>query len=240
MDARRYLAFDLETARILPASAGDLLSHRPLGVACAAAVASYSPEPLTWHGGPPGTPAPRLSRGEAASLVADLVARVRDGYTLLTWNGLSFDFNILAEESGLPEECGRLALAHVDMMFHVVCALGHRLGLQKAAEGLGLPGKEPGRSGADAPVLWAEGRHEEVLRYNVRDARTVLDVARASEERGALLWTTRRGTLGRMPLPQGWLDVRAARGLPAPDTSWMSDPIRRERFTDWIPAAVSA
>jgi hypothetical protein len=30
---RRYIAFDIETAKVLPEEAGDLLSHRPLGCA---------------------------------------------------------------------------------------------------------------------------------------------------------------------------------------------------------------
>ncbi len=239
-ETRRYLAFDLETAQILPGSAGDLLAHRPLGVACAAAVASDLGEVLTWHGSSAGTPAPRMSRGEAGSLVTDLASRVRDGYTLLTWNGLSFDFNILAEESGLPEECGRLALGHVDMMFHVICHQGYRVSLQKAAQGLGLPGKQAGVTGADVPVLWAEGRHEEVLRYNVQDVRTALGVARAAEERAELLWITRKGTIGRMPLPLGWRDVRRALELPLPDTSWMKEPLTRESLVSWIPGVALA
>jgi hypothetical protein len=201
-------------------------------------VASDSGEALTWFGGLPGAPAPRMARGEAGALVSDLSARARDGYTLLTWNGLSFDFNILAEESGLPEECGRLALAHVDMMFHVVCQLGHRISLQKAAEGLGLPGKPPGITGANAPALWAAGQHEEVLGYNLQDVRTALGVAQTSERLGELRWVTRKGDTGRMPLPSGWRDVRRARELPVPDTSWMRQPPSRESFTSWIPGVL--
>lgn len=235
----RYLAFDLETAKILPEDAGELLAHRPLGIACAAAVASDSGDASTWFGGRPGAPAARMTREEAGGLVRDLSARARDGYTLLTWNGLSFDFNVLAEESGLPEECGRLALAHVDMMFQVVCQLGHRVSLQKAAEGLGLPGKPAGIMGANAPALWAEGRHEEVLRYNLQDVRTALGVAQTSERLGELRWITRKGDTGRMPLPEGWRDVRRARELPAPDTSWMRQPPSRESFLSWIPGAVA-
>jgi RNase H-like protein len=87
----------------------------------------------------------------------------RDGYTLLSWNGLSFDFNILAEESGLPDECGKLAMDHVDMMFHVVCRLGHYIALARAAEAVGIPGKAGGMSGYDAPRMWADGQHEQVL-----------------------------------------------------------------------------
>jgi hypothetical protein len=233
---RRYLAFDLETAKILPEDAGDLLSHRPLGIACAAALRSDDPEPILWHGGPADAPAPRLSRDDCRRLVADLEEKVREGYTLLTWNGLGFDFDILAEEADALEACARLARAHVDMMFHVHCDRGFGVALRNAASGLGVPGKTEGMDGSRAPVLWAEGRFREVLAYNVQDVRTALHVALAAEREGAFRWTTKKGTVKGFPLPSGWLDVRAAQRLPLPDTSWMSDPRPRERMTAWLPA----
>ena len=236
--ARRFLAFDLETAKVLPADAGDLLSHRPLGIACAAALRSDHPEPLRWHGSVGGRPAPRMSQDECRVLVADLEALGGGGYTLLTWNGLAFDLDILAEESGLLETCARLALGHVDMMFHVVCAQGFPVSLQKAAEGLGLPGKPDGMSGKDAPVLWAQGRHDDVLRYNLEDVRLALRVLEASETQGEFRWITRRGTTARMPLAGGWRSVLEAMAMPLPDTAWMDRPFERGRFVSWIPPAL--
>jgi len=237
--SRRYVAFDIETAKILPADVGDVLAHRPLGIACAAAVMFDRPEARTWFGAGP-VPAPRLSQAEAKGLVADLAGLVRDGYTILSWNGLSFDFNVLAEESGLAEECARLAKNHVDMMFHAVCALGHFVGLQAVAEALRIPGKAGGLTGAEAPGRWAAGFHEEVLAYNVQDARLALAVAQQCEQRRQLLWVTRKGRVGRMALPDGWLTVEEAGRLPLPDTSWMSQPPTRERFTAWMPPDVLA
>jgi hypothetical protein len=38
-----------------------------------------------------------------------------------------------------------------------------------------------------------------------------------------------------MPLPNGWLTVREAWMLPEPDTSWMSNPLKRRDFTSWLP-----
>ena len=231
----RYLAFDIETAKILPPETTDILAHRPLGIACAAAARSDSPEPLVWHGTDGGRPAARMSREVCCAMVADLEALVSGGYTLLTWNGLAFDLDIVAEESGLVESCARLALEHVDMMFHVVCSLGHGVALQKAAEGLGLPGKPDGMSGKDAPALWASGNYEAVLRYNVEDVRLALRVLETSGSRGELRWITRRNSTGRMPLTGGWRRVRDALALPLPDTSWMTAPPSRERFLAWIP-----
>ncbi len=236
---RRFIAFDIETAKVLPAATGDLLAHRPLGIACAAAVLSDSEKPITWHGVVDGNPSAKMSRQEAGALVRDLSAYAERGYALLSWNGLSFDLNVLAEESGLWNECAALARGHVDMMFHVVCQLGHFIALAKAAEGLGLPGKTAGVSGSDAPAMWADGRHAEVIQYNVQDAMLTLAVAQEAERRRELVWITRRGTLGRMPLVNGWLNVSEAHGLPVPDTSWMPDPPRRAKFTSWFPTGVA-
>jgi hypothetical protein len=234
----RYLAFDIETARVLPESVTDLMDYRPLGIACAAAALSDREEPVVWHGHDGSGPSAQMSREEVCSLVEDLAAWAGDGYTLVSWNGLGFDFNVLAEESGQPEECARLALDHLDMMFHVVCRLGYPIALGKAAEGLGLPGKHAGLNGYDAPLLWAQGRCREVLDYNVQDARLSLSIAREVERRRELLWITRRGTTGRMPLERGWCTVRRALEMPLPDTSWMSNPCSREEFTAWLTVGV--
>ena len=37
-----------------------------------------------------------------------------------------------------------------------------------------------------------------------------------------------------MDLRRGWLTVREALRLPEPDTSWMSNPIPRRQFTQWL------
>ena len=88
-----------------------------------------------------------MTRDEAAALVGYLEARTKEGYTLLTWNGLGFDFDILSEESNLLDTCRQLAANHVDMMFHVFCELGHAVGLDAAAKGMGLAGKTEGHEG---------------------------------------------------------------------------------------------
>jgi hypothetical protein len=93
---QRFLAFDIETAKLLPEQVADLLSHRPLGIACAAVVDIEGQHETVWHGRESGAFAAQMSRAEAQGLVHDLARFVDDGYTLLTWNGLGFDFNILA------------------------------------------------------------------------------------------------------------------------------------------------
>ena len=54
---------------------------------------------------------------------------------------------------------------------------------------------------------------------------------------GKFEWITRKGTKSNMPLPKGWLTVSEALTLPEPDTSWMSNPLKRRDFIGWLPAS---
>jgi len=235
--AHRYLAFDIETSKDVPGEDFNWRPHRPLGISCAATLASGAAQPILWHGrAPGGQPAPKMSREEAGGLVDYLSKMAADGYRILTWNGLAFDFDILAEESGAIASCAGCARGHVDMMFHAFCALGYPMGLEKAAQGMGLAGKPPGMSGDKAPRMWAEGRFQEVLDYVAQDARTALELGETCEQRRKLQWITRKGTRSSLSLPKGWLTVREALLLPRPDTSWMSTPMKRDGFTAWLPA----
>lgn len=177
-----------------------------------------------------------MSQKDAQGLVQYLSNMAAQGFRILTWNGLGFDFDILAEESHSSASCKECALGHVDMMFHVFCFLGYPVALDKAAQGMGLPGKPPGMSGFKAPKLWAQGHFKEVLAYVAQDVQTAMRIAQACEQRRIFEWITRKGTKNSMPLTSGWLTVREALRLPEPDTSWMSAPLSRREFTAWLSA----
>jgi hypothetical protein len=70
-----YLAFDIETAKVMPETEKNWRSCRPLGIACAATLLCDTDEVTLWQG------ADRLTQPEAAGLVAYLRAMVRQGYT---------------------------------------------------------------------------------------------------------------------------------------------------------------
>ncbi len=232
---RKYVAFDIETAKILPAVVSELKAHRPLGIACAATFCSTDDGPRLWYGlTDDGQPSTRMTREDAAKLVSALSAFVDDGFTILTWNGLGFDFDILAEESAMTDECRRLARGHVDMMFHFFCERGFLIGLDRAAKAMRLQGKSQAVEPHMAPQLWADGRTKEVLDYVSQDVRATLDLASACETQRRLRWLTKNGGLRDIKLPRGWLTVDEARRLPEPDTSWMDDPMPRSRFIDWL------
>ena len=234
---RKYLAFDLETAKDFPGEASDWTRHRPLGIACAATLASDAEQPQLWHSKTAaGTPAERMSAVDVIILVDHLRDMATQGYIILTWNGASFDFDILAEESASHEHCRACTWDHVDMMFHLVCILGYPVSLEKAAEGLGLPGKSAGMSGALAPKLWAKGEHQKVLDYAAQDVRVTLQIALECERLKQFAWITQRGMKNTKPLTRGWLTVREALKLPLPDTSWMKTPLLRTEFVGWLGA----
>ena len=229
---RKYLAFDIETAKTTE-DGTDWRSCRPLGISCAATLLADSNERRLWHGGADrNSPADRMSPQDAKELVEYLATQVENGYTIVTWNGLGFDFDILAEESEMLENCRKLATNHVNMMFHILCELGYAVGLDAAAKGMGLAGKSKGMSGELAPVLWAEGGKKFwATSPGRKDDDGVGDDLRSLR---AMRWYARSGKLRSMALPKGWLTVEAAGKVPEPDTSWISDPLSRKTFTEWL------
>ena len=77
---RKYVAFDIETAAHIANFRGDWRSFRPLGITCAAALASDAEQAAVWHGkNPDGAPAARMSRAEARQLVDRLAALTAEG-----------------------------------------------------------------------------------------------------------------------------------------------------------------
>jgi hypothetical protein len=231
-----FVAFDLEIAALLPPDCQDLDAHRPLGITCAALAWAYGGTLLsaTFCGhDESGAITPHMSRAECAALVHLLTDMVAAGHTLCTWAGAGFDFRTLAEESGCADECACLARNHVDMMLHFHALTGYALGMNAAAQGMGLHGKTDGMSGARAPQLWANGCYAEVLAYVAQDARTTLQVAHAVAREGNVRWTSRRGRPCTVPIAR-WLTVADAHRLPLPDIAWMSAPWPRTKFTAWM------
>jgi hypothetical protein len=236
----KLASFDLEIAAVVPPDVKDWAELPDLGISCAAVAFSDRDDVRFWSA------EPRLSATGAADLVRDLQAIVGEGYRLVTWNGCAFDFRILAQESGLVADAGRLALDHVDLMLMVTFSQGHYLGLHKALLGAGLTGKlkqvrlSDGNvledmDGSKAPLLWAQGEHDAVLAYLEQDVVQQLALAGVVAQRRAIQWTSNRGA-AQVARFSGLLSVQECFALPEPDTSWMSDPPTRQQFVDWMGA----
>jgi len=230
----KLIAFDIEIAQSIPDGVEDWSHERPLGISCAATVTSAEPAVLWYGKKSAGEYGDRMNPAEAQELVKYLQTQVEGGGTILTWNGLGFDFDILAEESGMVQECSELARRHIDMMFHVFCLKGFPLGLDKAAKGMGLSGKTPGITGDMAPKMWQAGNYEQVLEYVQQDVQSLIDLWFAVDGLRQLKWMSNRGYPQRLSLPSGWVAVEEALNLPLPDTSWMSNPWPRTKFSGWL------
>jgi hypothetical protein len=122
-----------------------------------------------------------------------------------------------------------VTLEHIDIMFALYCDRGFPLSLQVAAESCGAS-KMEGMSGDLAPVLWAQGEYGKVKAYVAQDVRATAAVYRCVVENGGLSWRSQRGLQQWWSLPGGKLPM----AWPKPDQSWMSNPIPRQRFTDWL------
>lgn len=231
---RKYLGFDIETAKILPENFGDLHDHRPLGISCTAIWCEDKENAEVFYSkNSDGDAADKMSTSDLSNFVDLLIEKTKQGYTIVTHNGLGFDFDILAEESGRFEDCRQLALEHIDMMFHFFCGKGFVIGLNAAAKSIGIS-KPEDIDGSVAPQLWRQGNHQQVLDYVAQDCRLTLDVALTSEKNKKITWITRKGATSFFPIKTGWMSVNEAMSLPLPDTSWMDNAWERSKFTAWL------
>ena len=144
------------------------------------------------------------------------------------------DFVTIVTPNFLHYEAAKCFLEHG---FHIFCEKGYPLSLDKAARGMKLAGKTEGMDGSLVPQLWKDGQFTKVLEYLTQDVQTTLDLASACETRHRLEWFSNTGRLQHLALPKGWLSVNEALNLPEPDTSWMSDPWTRSKFTGWLGAS---
>lgn len=239
----KYVTFDLETANDLPTDeAGNTLKPwrcpTPLGISCAALAFSDKDEPKFYYG------TPKLAKEEVCVMVTDMMNLVKDGYKIITWNGCSFDFSVMAIESGMLQECCELAYAHVDLMLVVTFSRGHFLGFDKALLGAGLRGKQhegflkdgspaPRFSGIDMPRLWKEGETQLVLDYLGQDVIQLKDLVDALEISQRIRWISNAGKEQIVPMKE-FKTVKECFDIPEPDTSWMSNPPKRGDFVEWM------
>jgi len=257
----KIASFDIEIAKEV--EGGDWQAQRPLGISCAAVMLPID----TWKGPDKDIQyfyeidilqrpvmQPKMSQNSAAGLVRHLAGLAAGGYTLITVNGLGFDFQVLAEESGMWKECATLALYHhCDLMLLPVAhqRMGWRVGLQTFAEGANVEGKKHevtlksgetlhDMNGAMAPRLWAQGEHNAVLDYLGDDVRATLETAVVALDLGRLGWESRKGKWYEIALPRGengrpYLPTvsEVLRWSPRPDVSWMENPSTPESLAGW-------
>lgn len=243
MTTENLIFFDLEISKIIPEEAGgDWSEYRPYGLACAATTLGDD-KILWWHGDENGRIAECMSVYQCRALAAYLFERWFEGTQVVTFNGLGFDFDVLAEEcqhQGWHDNIVDMALNHIDIAFAMFADLGYMCSLDRAAEGMKIPGKMEGMSGGLAPVMWAGSPEEQatVLEYVAQDVRVTADLYEEIVTAGYLRWITQKGHPCKRPWYPRLVDGRlptVAESLekPVPDTSWMDDPWPRSKFYGW-------
>lgn len=227
-----YIGFDIEIWKIVE-DGHNLQAERPLGISCASLW--VGDKSLVYYNGLIDAPNDdKMSVEQCKEFVNYMLQCAFQGHTIVTWNGLQFDFDILAEESGMFEECKELAMNHVDLMFIIACTKGYPAGLNAVSQGMGLSGKTEGMHGDLAPVMWrmsTEDRYK-VLEYVGQDTKLVVDLAEIVEKKHGMLWTSKSGKPVYCPVPK-LLTVKECLSLPKVDTSWMTNPKSREDYFAW-------
>lgn len=240
MNRKPFASFDLEIATDLSddKSIDHWQDYAPLGISCAALKMEGIDDVIFWEG------KPRMSKAACIDLMKNLRS-IMNKYDLITWNGASFDFRVLAFESDFIPECGYLALNSIDMMLEVVFRKGHYLALDTALSGMGIGSKlhevrlNSGvlindMSGAMAPLMWAAGEYDAVLEYLRYDVIRPLELAQKILDVGYLKWKSKKGFPQQIDI-DSLVPAYQLFNLPLPDTSWMSTPPKRESFFEWIP-----
>lgn len=227
----KFVGFDIEIMKLVP-DGEDWHNHVPLGITCASLVGDDLTEAY-WAGMASGEYLPSMTKFELQNMLIRMNELVNAGYTIVTWNGLGFDFPVLQSETESVELCKTIAANHVDMMFQFLCMKGFPVGLDTVAKTMGLPGKPEGMHGDLAPVMWASGEYQKVIDYVIQDSRSTLDVANLTTKMRGLMWTTKQG-FRKTVLINEWLPVSKCLELPEPDQSWMTKPLKRKDLAGWL------
>jgi len=192
----------------------------------------------------------KMKTETAQELVNTMMGLYKEGYIPFGWNTTSFDFRLLAQHSGMVEECAELALNGIDGMLMLTFNRGYFLALDKALAGAGVGTKLhevtlndgtvlTDMKGAKAPQLWRDGEYSAVTAYLREDVLQPLKLAKIIEERGGIKWTANSGNMNFCA--QKLVPVTELYKLPVlseKETKWMATPPKpRSEYVDWIPSS---
>ena len=159
MNTERLIGLDIETVKPFP-QGEDWRDHRPLGISVLA-ISSMVAHTQFYAAGDDGYPGYAMELYQAADLVDQLQYFIHEGATLVTWNGMGFDWPVIAEESGRLEDVRELARNH--NRHDVPRFLRQRVPVEPESRRRGYEGRNEvggrGRgAGARSVGLWGQGR----------------------------------------------------------------------------------
>ncbi len=238
-------SFDLEIFKELPGEAiQNWKAYTPLGITLCGFGQDFNVTPIF-----NAKPQQKMEVHELDEIVDSMLSMQQDGVKFVTWNGTSFDFQVLAIETGRYSDCANLARNHCDMMLIAVWGKGWMVGLDRALRAHKLPEKLKtvrlndgstfeAMDGGHVPRLWAAGEISACTEYFKQDLQCEFMLARTIEENKKLLFFNRAGDMKHIiNVPALFTVEEIMNGAMGqfPDTSWQTNPIRPEQFTDWMP-----
>ena len=230
----KLLSFDIEISDVFELQPGeDLEVYAPFHISIAATAILGGEEKLWYSQNASGVPELNLSEEGTRALLAYLAERQNDGFKICAWNGLHFDLKWIGHCANDRETAARIALKSYDPMFQFFNQKGFPVGLARVAAGMAI-GQEKLMDGADAPVQWRAGNHQQVMDYVMGDCQMTNLIVRSILDAGEIRWKTSKGTIRSEPMPT-LKTVKDVIADPEPDQSWMDRPLLKESFYDWIP-----
>lgn len=245
-EKRKYIAWDLELANTnIPEdfSGGDLFQFAPMRISCGAVAFKEGTEVITerWWG------EPETNKEDIIDMLKYLESFHERGYTILSFNGVQFDFRVCAEATGEYDLCKKLAMNHYDLMYDVFLHRGYFASLDSILKFHGRSKKHEvtlkdgtvitDMSGGLAPRLWAKGETDAVLEYLDGDVTELLNVMDIVDKRQKIEWYSQKGNY--MKVATDLLLVgEGIKKIKKPNTSWMTDPVTREQTTAWMSNAL--
>lgn len=211
---------------------GSIWDDYPFHISCAS-VRYSTGKNIVLVGGTHERPHVRgLGRAEVVDLLDLLIEeQAKNDAMIFTHNGSSFDYRLLAQETGRYGDAARLMLDSYDLCFQLLCTLGYPVGLGSLCLGMGLPGKL--EKGEDAPLLWEQQYFERVLDYVSGDTLALKRVLRWIQSHKYAAWTSQNGNASGVVVGK-FLTVRECLRLPKPDTSWMEHALVPTEQIQWI------
>lgn len=206
----KIAVYDLE-CKVSPYECGGWKDYKGMGIS--SGVVWYS-----WRGGQFGT-----TEVYSGDQVDQLAARLEEADVVVSFNGLTFDNNLLSAVLGRSIRIK----ANCDLMARVEAAIGKRPKLDALAEATLGEGKCG--HGQHAPQLARAGRWAELHTYNIRDVMLTLRLFWFAKENGYLLWML-DGELLRIPIqvPGGV----PAHKMPGHKKANLQQPSRNALITD--------
>lgn len=231
------LSFDIEISDVFDLGQyEDMEKYAPFHISVAATAVHGGDEQVWYSKDANDQPALNLTPKKAHEMLEYLDEMQQSDHMVCAWNGLGFDLKWIGYQAGDMALAAQIALKSYDPMFQFFNIAGFPIGLAKVADAMDIHQKKL-MDGADAPKEWIAGNHQKVMDYVLGDCQMTNQIVRAIMDAGQVRWVTAKGTVSSKPMSR-LKTVEEVIGDPEPDQSWMSEPMPRRKFYQWVEEAM--